>query len=99
MRAIPVSETLLTHLQKKEAGLKKMAGPGVRAVGGGELMAPEVGAAWALEDIMTYNVLPCFQVGLELPWVLMRVRGAEVDIVFPVMEGPGTLDEKMVPEP
>lgn len=62
-------------------------------------MAPEVGAAWALEDIITYNVHPCFHVGLELPWVLMKVRGAEADIIFPVMEGPGTLDEKMVPEP
>lgn len=62
-------------------------------------MTPEVGAAWALEDIMTYNVLlPCFHVGLELPWVLMKVSGAEADIVFPVMDGPGTLDEKMVPE-
>lgn len=45
MGAVPASETVLTHLQKKEAGPPKMAGPGVGAKGGGELMTPEVGGS------------------------------------------------------
>lgn len=48
---------------------------------------------------MIYDVLPCFHVYLELPWVPHEGWRAEADTVLPVMDGPGTLDEKMVLEP
>lgn len=47
-----------------------MAGPGVGAMGGGSWWHQRVGAARALEDMMTSGIPRRCHVHLDLPWVL-----------------------------
>lgn len=79
MRATPVSETLLTHLQKKEAGLQKIARPSVgafKAMGGGKLMVPEVGGSLGPGGHYGLIMAPAFMCIWNSHGSLMKVRRA-----------------------